>query len=172
VRVDAAEENEQAHLATNFTGSVDLAEACRRRGVHYAGFSSDLVFDGLSDRAYVESDATAPLNIYGISKAMTDDVLLAAPGRTLVVRTTLDLIVDDETGLWHLANGGALSWADFAIGIGTALDLPTDLVDVRPAASMGWTARRPRHAPMSSERGLIMPSLTSAVERFAAELGR
>lgn len=217
VRVDEAEENEQACLATNFTGSVDLAEACRRRGIHYTGFSSDLVFDGLSDRAYVESDATAPLNIYGISKARADDVLLAAPGRTLVVRTasffspydtqnfaarlvtslragrafhaagdcitsptyvpdlvraTLDLIIDDETGLWHLANGGALSWADFAVGIGTALNLPTDLVDARPAASMGWTARRPRHAPMSSERGLIMPSLTSAVERFAAELGR
>jgi dTDP-4-dehydrorhamnose reductase len=217
VRIDEAEDNEEACFATNFTGSVALAGACQRRGIHYTGFSSDLVFDGLADRAYVESDATAPLNIYGVSKARADDVLLASAGRTLVVRTasffspydthnfavrlaaslrtgevfrvagdcitsptyvpdlvraTLDLIIDDQTGLWHLANGGALSWADFAVGIGTALDLRTDLVDVQPAAAMGWTARRPRYAPISSERGLIMPSLTSAMERFAAELPR
>lgn len=215
VRVDAAEDNEEACLAANFTGSVALAEACGRRGIHYTGFSSNLVFDGLSDRAYVESDMTAPLSIYGLSKVRADDALLASAGRTLVVRTasffspydthnfaarltaslragkpfrvtgdcitsptyvpdlvraTLDLIIDDETGLWHLASGGALSWADFAVGIGRALDLRTDLFDVQPAAALGWTARRPRCAPISSERGLIMPSLTSAIERFAAEL--
>ncbi len=217
VRVDEAENNAEACLAANFAGSIDLAEACGRRGIHYTGFSSDLVFDGLLDRAYVESDVTAPLNIYGVSKARADSVLLAGAGRILVVRTasffspydtqnfavrlvtslragrifqaagdcitsptyvpdlvraTLDLIIDDETGLWHLANGGALSWADFAVGIGTAMALRTDLVDARSATAMGWTARRPRHVPMSSERGLIMPSLTSAMERFATALGR
>jgi dTDP-4-dehydrorhamnose reductase len=31
-----------------------------------------------------------------------------------LVHATLDLMVDEEHGLWHLANAGATSWADFA----------------------------------------------------------
>jgi dTDP-4-dehydrorhamnose reductase len=30
------------------------------------------------------------------------------------VHATLDLLVDDEKGIWHLANQGSITWADFA----------------------------------------------------------
>ncbi len=212
VRVDDAECHAQECLDANFTGSVRLAQACQQRDIHYTCFSSDLVFDGQAGRAYVESDRTAPLNVYGQSKARADDALERSGGRTLIVRTasffspfdqhnfaahlvaalragqpfaavadcvtsptfvpdlvrtTLDLIIDDERGLWHLANAGALSWVEFGRTIGEALDLPTELIEARPARDMGWRARRPGHAPITSERGLIMPSLDSAIERFA-----
>lgn len=215
VRVDDAEDQPEQCLAANFTGSVALGEACARRNIHYTCFSSDLVFDGHSERAYVEGDATAPLSIYGLSKARADDALQAAAGRALVIRTasffspydqqnfavhlvaalregrpfravadcvtsptyvpdlvraTLDLVIDDEVGLWHLASDGALSWADFAVAIGDALDLRTERIDAQPLAAMGWVAKRPRHAPITSQRGLIMPSLTSAITRFAGAL--
>lgn len=214
VRVDDAEYHEHDCLAANFSGNLALAQACRERAIHYTCFSSDLVFDGLASRAYVESDSTAPLNVYGASKARADEVLGKAGGRTLVVRTasffspfdqhnfasqlvaalrsgrpfravadcvtsptyvpdlvraTLDLVIDDECGLWHLANAGALTWAQFGHAIGDALNLSTSSLEAMPAQEMGWVARRPSHAPMSSERGLIMPSLESAIARFAFE---
>jgi dTDP-4-dehydrorhamnose reductase len=212
VRVDDAEERREDCLAINVGGAVALAAACAERDIHYTCFSSDLVFDGLGDRPYVESDAPAPLNVYGLSKAMAERELQAADGRALIVRTAsffsphdahnfafhvaaalqegnpfcaaddcvtsptfvpdlvravLDLVIDDETGIWHLANEGALSWADFARSLGEALGLRTTLVNGRPQAAMGWAARRPGYAPISSERGLIMPSLDSAIERYA-----
>jgi dTDP-4-dehydrorhamnose reductase len=214
VRVDEAEHHAQECHAANFVGNVNLAAACRQRDIHYTCFSSDLVFDGRSRAPYVESDATAPLSVYGASKAMADDVLRRADGRNLIVRTasffspfdrhnfavhvvaalksgrrfraaadcvtsptyvpdlvraTLDLVIDDERGLWHLANDGALTWAGFAHAIGSALDLPVDLIEARPVQDMGWIAPRPAHAPMSSERGMIMPTLDSAIGRFAEE---
>lgn len=215
VRVDEAEERAADCFAANATGSIALAQACRDRNIHYTGFSSDLVFDGLAGRAYVESDAIAPLNIYGHSKARADDALHALGGRTLMVRTaaffspydqhnfamhlvralregapfmaaadivisptyvpdlvraTLDLVIDDEGGLWHLASAGALSWADFATALGKAMALPLGSIDARPAAEMGWIAKRPCYAPLTSARGLIMPDLPSAIARFATTL--
>jgi dTDP-4-dehydrorhamnose reductase len=213
VRVDAAEAEPDACFAANCTGSIALAQACAARDLHYSCFSSDLVFDGLASRPYVESDAVAPLSVYGHSKAKGDARLRAAGGRVLIIRTasffspydrqnfavhaaaalsvgaafpaasdcitsptyvpdlvraTLDLVIDDATGLWHLVSDGARSWADFAVDLGDALGLPTASVEPRPASAMGWAARRPHYAPLTSERGLIMPSLGSAIERFAA----
>ena len=86
-----------------------------------------------------------------------------------LVRTTLDLIIDDEVGLWHLVNEGGISWAEFAVEIGSARQLRAELIDQQPTGAMGWSARRPRHAPITSERSLIMPTLESAIERFAFE---
>jgi dTDP-4-dehydrorhamnose reductase len=216
VRVDAAETDAAACLAANHLGSVALAAACARRDIHCTGFSSDLVFDGAASRPYVESDAPAPLSVYGLSKARADADMLSGDGRTLVVRTAsffspndpynfamrlvealrgrrafqvagdcvtsptyvpdlvdaaLDLVIDDETGLWHLASGGALSWSDFALELSDATRLPGELIETRPAHAMGWTAPRPRHAPITSERGLIMPKLETAIARFAAAIG-
>lgn len=213
VRVDDAEQQREGCFAINFSAALALAAACRERDIHYTCFSSDLVFDGLGDRPYVESDDPVPLNLYGMSKAMTDREILAAKGRALIVRTAsffsphdrhnfaihtaaalragqafraasdcitsptfvpdlvravLDLVIDDETGLWHLANDGALSWSDFAKSIGKALDLRTSLIEPQPQAAMGWAATRPSYAPIASERGQILPSLDSAIERFAA----
>ena len=47
---------------------------------------------------------------------------------------TLDLLVDGETGLWHLANRGSVSWHDFAMWLADAAGLDTSLIDAVPAA--------------------------------------
>ncbi|HEY2752399.1 family 1 glycosylhydrolase, partial [Phenylobacterium sp.] len=87
VRVDAAEADPGACLAANTEGAVRLARACAERDLPMAAFSSDLVFDGQIDRAYVESDAPRPLNVYGSSKAQAEAGVLALGGRALMVRT-------------------------------------------------------------------------------------
>lgn len=216
VRVDEAETQVDDCMAANFTGNIALADACARRAIHYTCFSSDLVFDGLTDRAYVESDVTTPMNVYGLSKARADYALQQA-GHALIIRTasffspydqhnfavhlvaalregrpfpavadwvtsptyipdlvraTLDLIIDDEVGLWHLTNDGATSWADFAMAVGERLELNIGLIDAKPLSAMGWAAKRPPYAPITSQRGLVMPSLISAIERFGGEVTR
>lgn len=87
-----------------------------------------------------------------------------------LVRITLDLIIDDEQGLWHLANDGAVTWSRFAFDLADALRLPVKTIEPRPAGSMPWTAMRPRFAPLTSARGIMMPSLSSAIDRFVREL--
>ncbi|MBB3910575.1 family 1 glycosylhydrolase [Sphingomonas desiccabilis] len=86
VRVDAAEEDEEACHRSNATGAVALAQACAERGIGYLGFSSDLVFAGDQDRPYVESDPVRPLNAYGRSKAAME-AGCAGLDNALIVRT-------------------------------------------------------------------------------------
>ena len=85
-----------------------------------------------------------------------------------LVDATLDLLIDGETGLRHLANPAALSWADFARRIAVALNLDADLVRSRHAGEFGWPAKRPPRAPLATERGEIMPPLDTAIARYAA----
>jgi dTDP-4-dehydrorhamnose reductase len=212
VRVDEAEAAADACMAVNALGALSLARACRDLDLPFVGFSSDLVFDGRSDQPYVESDRTAPLNVYGVSKAQAERTILELGGKPLMVRTAaffsafdphnfaahvvrtlaagkvldaaedlivspthvpdlvdavLDLLIDGETGLRHLANGGAVSWAEFGRRISAALGLDRTLIRGVPAASFGWAAERPAQVSLGTERGFILPPLETAIERFA-----
>jgi dTDP-4-dehydrorhamnose reductase len=84
-----------------------------------------------------------------------------------LVRAALDLLIDGETGIRHLANGGAVTWAEFAVQVAQALGLDAGRVQAVPASAMGWKAVRPANAALGTERGQILPSFEAALERFA-----
>lgn len=82
---------------------------------------------------------------------------------------TLDLLIDGETGIWHLSNQDAVSWLGFAQRLAHALGHDSGLIEAVPAHRMGWRARRPRTSTLGSERGSLLPPLQSAIDRFAAQ---
>ncbi len=88
VRVDEAECAGESCWHANVLIAETLAYACRSRGVRYATFSSDLVFDGALRRPYVETDTVAPLSVYGRSKVEAEARVLEAYPEALVVRTS------------------------------------------------------------------------------------
>lgn len=65
-----------------------LAMACHARGVLLVHVSTDYVFDGRSKRPYVETDATNPLQAYGLSKRDGESAVLEVAPTSLVVRTS------------------------------------------------------------------------------------
>lgn len=87
VNIDCAEADPAACFAVNAEGPANLARACRARGIAFVTFSSDQVFDGTKGSAYVEGDATAPLNAYGRSKAEAERRVLDTDPDALVIRT-------------------------------------------------------------------------------------
>jgi dTDP-4-dehydrorhamnose reductase len=86
-RVGAAEQERAACWRENVCGAQTLAEACAARGVRLVAFSTDLVFDGETERPYVESDRVAPLGAYGTSKATGEALTRQRCPDALVVRT-------------------------------------------------------------------------------------
>lgn len=66
--VDRAEAEPDAAYAVNAIAVRHLAEACRRSGARLCHVSTDYVFDGTKDGAYVEWDRTNPQSAYGRSK--------------------------------------------------------------------------------------------------------
>ncbi|HYD73481.1 MAG TPA: sugar nucleotide-binding protein [Candidatus Binatia bacterium] len=217
VRVDDAEREAEACRKANTEGAVMLACGCAERGVRSVTFSSDLVFDGVAGRPYLEADAPNPLNIYGASKADAERAILALGVNALIVRTAaffsphdphnfaawlvrelragglaecasdlvvsptytpalanavLDLVIDQESGLWHLSNGAGVSWSDFGQLVARAAKLDTERVRPRPAQDLGWRARRPVYSALGSARGKLLPELDESVAEFAGALAQ
>jgi dTDP-4-dehydrorhamnose reductase len=82
--VDGAEAHADAALAVNERGARNVAEAAARA----IYVSTDYVFDGTKEGAYVESDHVNPLSEYGRSKLAGERATLTASPHSLIVRTS------------------------------------------------------------------------------------
>jgi dTDP-4-dehydrorhamnose reductase len=60
-----------------------------------------------------------------------------------LVDVTLDLLIDNESGIWHVANSGAVSWADFARMVAARAGYSPKLIKARPCHALGQVALRP-----------------------------
>lgn len=87
-KVDLAEREIEAATRANAVGPAVLAAACAAAGVPLVHLSTDYVFDGMKQGAYVESDATAPLGVYGRTKLAGEDAVRKAQPRHVILRTS------------------------------------------------------------------------------------
>ncbi len=83
-----------------------------------------------------------------------------------LVHASLNLLIDGERGLWHLANRDALSWAQLARKSARMAGIPTTSLQERPSALLHSPARRPAYSALASERGQHMPALEDALARY------
>lgn len=214
VRVDEAEHEVERCMRENATGPETLARSCVEKGISFVTFSSDLVFDGEKTEPYLESDPTAPLNIYGKSKADAEARVLFSYPDALVVRTsaffgpwddfnfadsvlrsvangdqfyaadditisptyvpdlvnaTLDLLIDEERGIWHLANPGQVTWAEFARRIAQHGGYDERLICPCSNESLKLAAKRPHFGALASERGKLLRSFEHALDCYFDE---
>lgn len=217
VRVDEAECEPDLCYQINAEGAAHLAKACAQQALPLVTFSSDLVFDGIRSQPYLESNAVAPLNVYGKSKAAAEAWVQAAHPEALIVRTSaffgpwdgfnfltlvlrtlaagkpfvaaedavvsptyvpdlvntvLDLLIDGETGLWHLANAGEMAWSELARVVAAQAGLNPHNIEALPMESLGWAAPRPAYSVLGSERGVLLPALDGAIDRYLQDRER
>lgn len=83
-----------------------------------------------------------------------------------LANTSLDILIDNETGTWHLANKGSLSWAEFAFIVADKFDLNKSLVNAVNASEINYPAKRPFNSVLSSERGQLLPSFECALNEY------
>ena len=86
--VDKAESEPDLAYAVNAAAPRAMARACARRGAPLVHISTDMVFSGAKAGAYVETDAPAPLHVYGASKLLGEEAVLGECDRALVARVT------------------------------------------------------------------------------------
>lgn len=103
----------------------------------------------------------------GQAFAAAADLVISPTHTGDLAEATLDLLIDGETGVRHLASDGEATWAAFARMLARALDLDPELVEDRDWRSLGWAAERPTYAVLASERPGLMPALDAAVSRYA-----
>ena len=85
--VDLAEDESAVATAVNDTATGVLAAATAKAGCRLLHLSTDFVFDGRSNRAYLPTDQANPLSVYGASKLGGERHVLDGPGAGIVLRT-------------------------------------------------------------------------------------
>lgn len=87
--VDAAEtpEGRVACWGANVTGLSRLIHHVGRHNITFVHVSTDYVFDGTKEGAYVETDPVCPLGVYGQTKAAGDALVSLLPSH-YIVRTS------------------------------------------------------------------------------------
>lgn len=188
--VDKAETEAEAARAMNALAPAAIAAACAEAQAALIHFSTDYVFDGTKPGPYLETDAPAPLNVYGASKLAGEAAVAAALARHLIfrvswvfsatganfLRTMLRLakerpeirVVDDQIGAPTFAGHAADIAALTARRILGGDPAPWGLYHYADAPDVSWHGFASEILARAHARGWPLPKITAI---SAAEYG-
>jgi len=87
--VDKAEKEVELANYINYSAISKIAEISNKHKVKLIHISTDFIFDGVSKKAYLESDDPSPLNIYGKSKLSGEIAVCSAMQKNaIIIRTS------------------------------------------------------------------------------------
>ncbi len=94
--VDRCAEDPDRALLVNGFGTQTVAQACQAHGARLVYISTNEVFDGRAARPYLEYDTPNPINPYGYSKWVGEQIVRELVPQHMIVRTA-----------WLYAHGGS-----------------------------------------------------------------
>lgn len=86
--VDKAESEPELAQAINARAPEAMAHACAQNHALLVHYSTDYVFDGSASEPYRETDAVAPLGVYGRTKLAGEQAIQTTHDRHLILRTS------------------------------------------------------------------------------------
>lgn len=139
-----------------------FARACDARGLPYR----------LSTMGEMENDILA-----AILRDLAAGRVVVAAGDTMgsptyahdLAAASLDLLVDEEQGVWRLAPPEALTPAEFVRRAARLAGLDPGRVESRPTPSSTFTAPRPPYSALGTTRSVVLPPLDDALARYLRE---
>ncbi len=86
--VDAAEEDQEAAYAINRDAVAEVARYSKQSNTPLIHFSTDYVFSGDAQTAYLETDLVGPTGVYGQSKLEGEQAVLDSQAPAIILRTS------------------------------------------------------------------------------------
>ena len=86
--VDKAEDEEDIARLVNATAVKYLSDNCKSSNSLLIHISTDYIFNGNSERPYVESDTPSPNSVYGKTKAEGEQNIINSGCSYIIVRTS------------------------------------------------------------------------------------
>jgi dTDP-4-dehydrorhamnose reductase len=102
----------------------------------------------------------------GRTVTVADDVVISPTYVPDLVNESLDLLLDNEHGIFHLSNHGKITWADLARKVAEMAGCDENLVNAKPLRKMRLKAKRPYYSVLQSEKGIKLPTLENALQRY------
>lgn len=84
--VDKAEEMPETAIRVNANAVGQLGEWAKKQNAYVMHISTDFVFDGYSNRPYLETDPPRPISVYGSSKLKGEETLRQSGCNCAIVR--------------------------------------------------------------------------------------
>ena len=129
--VDLAETEQDSADLVNHQTVKAIADACLQIKALFVHYSTDYVFDGAGETAFVETDAIAPLNVYGKTKALGEQAIVESGCQHLIFRTSWVYASKGKNFLKTMLNLAQqreeLSIIDDQIGAPTSAELIADI---------------------------------------------
>ncbi len=97
------------------------------------------------------------------------DVIVSPTYVPDLVNKSLDLLIDGEHGIWHLSNEGMLTWCEFAEELASRAHFHKKHISPCFQHETTWKARRPQYSVLRSDKGITLPPVLNAIERFFEE---
>ena len=145
--VDKAEAEPDVARCINAQAPALLAREAAALGAWLVHYSTDYVFDGSGSHARTETDATAPLSVYGATKRDGDDAILQSGASALIFRTSWVYAARGgnfiRTMLRLAADRDQLNVIDDQIGAPTSAELLADVT----ALALHHAAVNPQQSP-------------------------
>jgi len=95
--VDSAELDRELSYDVNASGAYKLATFCKRHNIVMVQPSTDFIFDGRSPFMYSEYDKPNPVNYYGYTKLIAENMIQNSGCEHIIVRT--GWLYNDERGI-------------------------------------------------------------------------
>ena len=86
--VDKAESDPESAYKVNVTGTANIADLCKKFNSGLISISTDYVFDGKKQNAYLETDTTSPETVYGKTKLEAEKKIFERLDKAVVIRTS------------------------------------------------------------------------------------
>ncbi|HEX8355803.1 MAG TPA: family 1 glycosylhydrolase [Segetibacter sp.] len=101
--------------------------------------------------------------------AAPHDVVISPTYVPDLVNTTLDLLLDEASGIWNITNKGSISWAMLAYEVAKKSGYDPKNFKAVSLNEMNFIASRPRYSVLTTEKGFELPGLDNALDRFFTE---
>ncbi len=87
-KVDLAETESDLAMKINGFGTENLAKACAKLDIPMVYVSTDYVFDGTKEGAYLPTDETCPISVYGKTKLQGEQAVQKYCNKFYITRTS------------------------------------------------------------------------------------
>jgi dTDP-4-dehydrorhamnose reductase len=117
------------------------------------------------DRENFLSQAMATLT-HGRAFTAANDVVATPVFLPDLVNAALDLLVDRETGLWHVTHAEPVTWAELVARTCAIAGVGARGLRPRSCEQLDLAARRPPYTALASNRSTLLPALDDALGRY------
>ncbi len=98
-----------------------------------------------------------------------DDITITPTYAPDLINATLDLLIDEVSGVWHLTNGDPTTWAELGFRTAKLARRHSGYIQPCSGKELGFAAQRPANSALASNHPSLMPGLQSGLERYFRE---